>query len=665
MFPGNVPTQVFQLLNPPVTSELPTRNTYSSSSHSERGWKSGGSAASSRLWASISSTACAAVLARQLRGKTSLSRQHPAALNHSARRAVAWGFLESSKEDIKDAMADLSAQAAASMAGNDPLSFALLSIPPKWANDMATACEFLRFDCSSLQNIPLIGMQSGDATSVQLGLARGGTAQSFFVNKENLSLAGGGLAKSASADVPGVPAGDHASFLLFSDPLVPAALTRNLLDALDGRYPNSLKAGLVVMPAKASDSSANDDDAWEPPKDGSRQLRPRNRDDGHGWLSGDPSFRSEDEESQTDGVTAEFKRRPFGVKRYCPGVGGTGAMVLDMFEKSRYPGDALGQSAVAGVAVGMVVKSINGQDVRSWDFEDIMDVLNDEGVVDPDNKSAAQWGSAKELCKRQPKEPAELPLAVEFVQWRSAASSGSAPLCLNGQARRDGVVGLALPDGGASALDLEGCTRVGPELKVKASGKIPSGGFAINTVELNGKELPAAGALKMAAKAAGLSNMKGMNVGLPRPQSYKAAGVTDNSAMASDWALFPILNVTQEGGLVLRCKGLVEEGLGGDEHSLERIQIFCPKEGSATFQELSSNLQGKTGYATLAFATRQEALKHAPKDALGIVGAAVIGTGGVKSSEGRSAMDSTSSNVFTSATTKLHRQAAVLAVLTK
>lgn len=659
MFPGNVPTPVFQLSNPLVASELPTRT------YSERKFNSGGLAANSRLWASISSTACAAVLARQLRCKTSLSRLQPAPLNHSARRALAWRVAESSKEDIQDAVADLAAQANASMMGNDPLCFALLSVPPKWASDVATACEFLRANCSSLQNSPLIGMQSGDATSVQLGLAHGGTAHSFFVNKENLSLAGGGLAKSASADVPGVPVGDHASFLLFADPLVPAALTRNLLDALDGRYPSSLKAGLVVIPAKSTASSADDDDAWEPPKDGSRQLRPRNRSDGHGWLSGDPSFRSEDDASQVDTMTAEFKRRPFGVKRYCPGIGGTGAMVLDMVEKSRYPGDALGQSALAGVAIGMIVKSINGQDVRSWDFEDIMDVLNDEGIMDPDNKSAAQWGSAKELCKRQPKEPSTLPLAVEFVQWRSAATSGSAPLCLNGQARRDGVVGLALTNSGASALDLEGCARVGPELKVKDSGKIPSGGFAVNTVELNGKELPAAGALKMAAKAAGLSNMKGMNVGLPRPQSYNGAGATNSSALASEWALFPILSVTNEGGLVLRCKGLVEEGLGGDEHSLERIQLFCPKEGSATFQDLSTSLQGKAGYASLAFATRQEALTHAPNDALGIVGAAVIGTGGVKSSEGRSATDSTSSNVFTSATTKLHRQAAVLAVLTK
>lgn len=657
MLPGNVPTPVFQLSNLPVTSELPAR------SHSERRWKSRDLATSSRLWASISSTACAAVLARQLRCKSSASSRQTGALNHSARHGVGWGVVESSKEDIKDAFADLAAQAAGSMAGPDPLSFALLSVPPKWGSDLAMACEALRANCSPLQNIPLIGMQSGDATSVQLGLAHGGTAQSFFVNKENLSLAGGGLAKSASADVPGVPVGDHASFLLFADPLVPAALTRNLLDALDGRYPGSLKTGLVVVPAKADASSANDDDAWEPPKDGSRQLRPRNRDDGHGWLSGDPSFRSEDEASQTDGITVEFKRRPFGVKRYCPGVGGTGAMVLDMLEKSRYPGDALGQAAVGGVAIGMIVKSINGQDVRSWDFEDIMDVLNDEGIMDPDNKSAAQWGSAKELCKRQPKEAAALPLSVEFVQWRSAASSGSAPLCLNGTPRRDGVVGLALRDSGASALDLEGCARVGPELKVKTSGKIPSGGFAVNTVELNGKELAAAGALKMAAKAAGLSNMKGMNVGLPRP---KGVGATNNSVLASEWALFPILNVTPEGGLVLRCKGLVEEGLGSDENSLERIQLFCPKEGSTAFQELSASLQGKAGYASLAFATRQEALKDAPKDALGIVGAAVIGTGGVKTSEGgRSATDSTSSNVFTSATTKLHRQAAALTVLAK
>eukprot|EP00931_Biecheleriopsis_adriatica_P010011 TRINITY_DN111107_c0_g1_i1.p1 TRINITY_DN111107_c0_g1~~TRINITY_DN111107_c0_g1_i1.p1 ORF type:complete len:641 (-),score=152.53 TRINITY_DN111107_c0_g1_i1:106-2028(-) len=631
------PRPVGQVASPPVAAECWQKQ---QSRRQSESWASSG-----RLWTSVSSTACAAVLVTRSR------RQH----RHSRcfRRATAWQVVNSGKGDLDDAVADL-AQAVMS-ATSAGLSFALLSVPPQWAGEISLACEALKSKCAILQTVPLIGMQSGGATGLQLALACGGSAQPFFVNKEDLSLAGGGLAKSASADVPGVPLGTHGSFLLFADPLVPATLTRNLLEALDGGYPASLKAGLVVLPAKSKGSSDADEDDWEPPKDGSRQLRPRNRDDGHGWLSGDPAFRSTDESTQTAGPTVEFKRRPFGVKRYCPGMGGTGAMVLDMFEKARYPGDALGQCAVSGVTLGMIVKSINGQDVRSWDFEDIMDVLNDEGVVDPDSKSAASWGSAKDLDKRQPKEPAALPVTVEFAGYRSAASAGSAPLSLNGTARRDGVVGLALSDGGASALDLEGCTRVGPVLKVKGTSKESGGAFCINTVELNGKDLPAAGALKMAAKAAGLSNMKGMSVGMPRPQGAASPG----GNLAADWSLFPILSVTKEGGLVLRCKGPTEEGLGSDE-ALASIQLFCPKEGGATLQGLASSL-GQPGYASIAFATRPEALAGAPEGVLGIVGAAVIGAAGVKTSQGTSG--ASSSNVFNAATTKLHRQAAANVML--
>lgn len=35
--------------------------------------------------------------------------------------------------------------------------------------------------------------------------------------------------------------------------------------------------------------------------------------------------------------------------RYTPGYQGKGAMVIDMQEKGRYPGDAMGQCAVGGV----------------------------------------------------------------------------------------------------------------------------------------------------------------------------------------------------------------------------------------------------------------------------------------------------------------------------
>ena len=57
--------------------------------------------------------------------------------------------------------------------------------------------------------------------------------------------------------------------------------------------------------------------------------------------------------------------RPSGIKRYTHGVDGKGAMVMDMHEKARYPGDPQGQAAVAGVKKGFVVKAVNGTDVRS------------------------------------------------------------------------------------------------------------------------------------------------------------------------------------------------------------------------------------------------------------------------------------------------------------
>ena len=77
-----------------------------------------------------------------------------------------------------------------------------------------------------------------------------------------------------------------------------------------------------------------------------------------------------------------FKKRPFGIARYAPGSTGTGAVVMEVTPKSRYPGDPQGQAFVAGVQPGWVVKSVNGQDVTGVPFEQIMESLDDE-VLDP------------------------------------------------------------------------------------------------------------------------------------------------------------------------------------------------------------------------------------------------------------------------------------------
>lgn len=82
------------------------------------------------------------------------------------------------------------------------------------------------------------------------------------------------------------------------------------------------------------------------------------------------------------GPSVEFKKRPFGIARYAPGVGGNGATVMDVTQKSRYPGDPQGQAFVAGVQAGWSVKTVNGQDVTGLAFGSIMEMLDDE-VLDP------------------------------------------------------------------------------------------------------------------------------------------------------------------------------------------------------------------------------------------------------------------------------------------
>jgi hypothetical protein len=84
------------------------------------------------------------------------------------------------------------------------------------------------------------------------------------------------------------------------------------------------------------------------------------------------------------GATHEvtFKKRPFGILRYAPGADGTGAVVREVKEGSRYPGDPQGQAFVAGVKPDWVVKTINGKPVAGSTLESIMETLDDE-VLDP------------------------------------------------------------------------------------------------------------------------------------------------------------------------------------------------------------------------------------------------------------------------------------------
>lgn len=546
---------------------------------------------------------------------TSRRRQHACRL---ALHALQWNVIESAKADLDEATAELASAASAAVEVGPAIDFGLLVVPARWAGDLAATSQKLRKSMSWPTDVPLVGVQSGgDAGdsegSLRLGLARGGgKAISFFVSKEQQSEAGAGLAKENP--VPGVPDGKHGSFVLFADPKVPGSLTKNLLEALDSRYPSATKAGMMVLPVKSiGRDDASEEDEWEPPKE-ARKLRVRDRSDGHGWLRGDPVFTSTSESlASADTLEAEFKRRPFGVKRYTPGIGGKGAMVMDMQDKERYKGDAMGQAATRGVRLGMVLKAVNGRDVRDWAFEDLMDLVSDQGIMDPDSKSAASWGKGGKET-REPVPQAELPVSLEYMLFASdGVGAGKAGLCLNDMPKKEGTVGIAFPAVSFSTLDFA-CTPFGPQLEVMQSGKNPDGGFVVHSVKVNGKEMPAAAALKGYAKAAGLQSMTGISVGVVRPQ------VTEATSIASKWAVFPMMGVTKEGGLVLRCKGLAAEGLGADA-DLKSLQFFkpCVEEGAAA---------GCRGGSGLAFATTAHALRGVPAGTLGVVAAAVIGAAG-------------------------------------
>lgn len=80
--------------------------------------------------------------------------------------------------------------------------------------------------------------------------------------------------------------------------------------------------------------------------------------------------------------TIEYKKKPFGISRYAPGSNGNGAVVREVEQQSRYPGDPRGQAFLAGVQPGWVVAKVNGQDVKGTKFEDLMEYMDDE-VLDP------------------------------------------------------------------------------------------------------------------------------------------------------------------------------------------------------------------------------------------------------------------------------------------
>eukprot|EP00929_Paragymnodinium_shiwhaense_P048673 TRINITY_DN2457_c0_g2_i2.p1 TRINITY_DN2457_c0_g2~~TRINITY_DN2457_c0_g2_i2.p1 ORF type:complete len:643 (-),score=141.95 TRINITY_DN2457_c0_g2_i2:501-2372(-) len=123
-----------------------------------------------------------------------------------------------------------------------------------------------------------------------------------------------------------------------------------------------------------------------------------------------PAFDVTDPSQVVGTYTVEYKKRPFGVLAYAPSDTGKGAMVWDLNEKSRYPGDPQGQAWVAGVKKKYALKNVGGQDVSNMDFWDIMDLVEDK-IKD---NSAGKYQTG--VTGPSGFEALPLPLAVEYAE---------------------------------------------------------------------------------------------------------------------------------------------------------------------------------------------------------------------------------------------------------
>lgn len=141
-------------------------------------------------------------------------------------------------------------------------------------------------------------------------------------------------------------------------------------------------------------------------------LKERERADHHGFMKGDPDFDVTNASCLGASVVVEFKKRPSGVKRYSHGANGKGAIVLDMQDSSRYPGDPKGQAFLGGVKKNMVIKSVAGQNCLDWPFGEIMELFDDYDFEPTDTADVKTGWVARER-KHQ---AAALPVAVEFVE---------------------------------------------------------------------------------------------------------------------------------------------------------------------------------------------------------------------------------------------------------
>mmetsp|Transcript_36741 Transcript_36741/g.84585 ORF Transcript_36741/g.84585 Transcript_36741/m.84585 type:complete len:255 (+) Transcript_36741:76-840(+) len=161
-------------------------------------------------------------------------------------------------------------------------------------------------------------------------------------------------------------------------------------------------------------------------------------------------------------VEVEFKERPFGILRYQPGSDGKGAMAMEIVPEARYPGDPLAQAALGGVTSGMVVTGIDGVDMRSVDFDKIMDLLDDEAADISYRPNKAMNGIRSVFKNGKKAVTTELPLTVWFANIPGYKYTG-------GKLHLDKKEGwLVDEDKGAAAAGL--ISRLSPEQLSRLSG---------------------------------------------------------------------------------------------------------------------------------------------------------------------------------------------------
>ncbi|CAK0823887.1 unnamed protein product [Prorocentrum cordatum] len=101
----------------------------------------------------------------------------------------------------------------------------------------------------------------------------------------------------------------------------------------------------------------------------------------------------------------------FGILGYAPGEDDWKGAVVTSVAQPFYQGDPEGRARKAGVQPGMVVKSINGKDVTSADFDDIMLAV---GHYTWDGKSRVLTPGFDKVDRSMHQRPKVYPVKLEF-----------------------------------------------------------------------------------------------------------------------------------------------------------------------------------------------------------------------------------------------------------